>query len=476
MDNTILKTDSYKFSHWKQYPPKTQYVRSYLEPRGGVYKRVMTYGALQVFIRELFGQPITRWMVDEAEEYVTEHMGPGIFNRKGWEHILREHDGFIPLRIRAVPEGLFVPVGNALLTVENSDPAVPWLTNYFETAMYPWYPYTVATLSNHCRQIILKSLEQTGDPALIDTRLHDFGYRGTTDPFVGWQAAVGGLAHLVNFKGTDNVPALWAARRYYGGLTGAGGLPPIAGISIPAAEHSTITSWGREHELDAYRNMLEQFPTGYMAVVSDSYDIYNACEKIWGETLRDQVTGRDGVLVIRPDSGNPPEVVRKCLEILGHKFGKTPNQKGYRVLHPKVRLIQGDGVDPASIDQILAVMGINGWSADNIAFGMGGALLQKVNRDTMRFAFKCMSVVIDGVEHDVWKDPITDKGKRSKAGNLTLVGTLDGRYATARRGSVMTAEWSDVMRTVYDTGRMFNVETHETIWNRARSGDYENAA
>jgi nicotinamide phosphoribosyltransferase len=442
-DNLILQTDSYKPSHWKQLPPGTTTLRSYLEPRGGPYARVVAFGALNIFIDKLFGRPITRYMIDEADEVIGEHIGPGIFNRKGWEHILNKHGGWLPLRIRAVPEGTVVPIKNALITMENTDPVVPWLTNYIETAFYPWYPYTVSTLSHSCRQIILKYLKQTGDPSLIDFKLHDFGFRGTTDPFVGWQAAIGGLAHLVHFKGTDTMgPALMAARRYYGCR--------MAGFSIPAAEHSTITSWGKQHEVDAYRNELQQFPEGLVAVVSDSYDIYHACETLWGGVLRDEVLNRNGVLVIRPDSGNPVEVVLRCIEILGNKFGFTVNEKGYKVLHPKVRMIQGDGVDPVSIDMILAVLAINGWSADNIAFGMGGALLQKVNRDTMKFATKCMSVVTNGIEVPVFKSPVTDPGKASKSGNLTLYRTSYGHYYTAEAGG--SPSGTDVLQTFYENG------------------------
>lgn len=464
MDNTILKTDSYKFSHWKQYPPSTQYIRSYLEARGGPYPNVLTFGALQVFLDELFARPITQSMIDEADDFVTGHMGPGIFNRDGWEHILRAHGGFLPLRVRAVREGVLVPIRNCILTIENTDPKVPWLTGYFEAACYPWYPYTVATMSNHCRQIIRRYLVQTGDPDLIDFKLHDFGYRGTTDSCHASQAMIGGLAHLVNFTGTDNMPAVWAARRYYNCR--------MAGFSIPASEHSTMASWGRQHEADAFRNMLTQFSTGLVAVVSDSYNIYHACEKLWGEALRDEVLNRQGVLVVRPDSGRPTEVVLKCLNILAEKFGSTINRKGFRVLNDKVRLIQGDGVDPQTIETVLDVIQMNGFSADNIAFGMGGALLQKCNRDTMRWAFKCMQIVAGGFEYDVFKSPIDDVGKRSKAGNLTLYytpghGARASGYETRRRKDPADDTSVDVLDVVYENGRIPLSESLDTIRARA---------
>jgi nicotinamide phosphoribosyltransferase len=468
-ENTILQTDSYKFGHWKQYPPGTEFVRSYLEARGGPYSHALAFHAMPIFTTVLL-RPITRSMIVEAEELVTAHMGPGTFNRAGWEYILNEHGGHLPLRVSAVEEGRLVPIHNAMMTVENTDPKTPWLTNYFETALYPWYPNTVATLAYNCRQIILSYLRQTGTPADIDFKLHDFGFRGTTDPFIGWQAAVGGLAHLTCFKGSDNFAAIIAARRYY--------KTEMAAFSINAAEHSTITSWmeapdRQVGEAAAYLNMLRQYPTGLVAVVSDSDNVYHACEKLWGEMLKDEVLARDGVLVIRPDSGNPPEVVKKCLDILGSKFGFTVNDKGYKVLNPKVRLIQGDGVTPQSIDMILAVMQINGWSADNLAFGMGGALLQSVNRDTMKWAFKCMSIVRGGREVPVFKSPITDKGKRSKSGNLTLVTNGRGDYSTQDKSMRLNPEWRDALVVYYENGYVRPYDALDTI--RARRAENEAA-
>jgi nicotinamide phosphoribosyltransferase len=465
VNNLILQTDSYKVTHFRQYPPGSQFVHSYLEARGGEYPSTVFFG-LQYYLYTLLGQRETQFVtaldIEEADAFFHDHFGTDVFNRAGWEHIVKVHGGRLPVRIRAVPEGTVVPVSNVLMTVENTDPAVPWLTNYIETRlMQVWYPITVATLSRNCRQIILKALDATGDPSLIDFKLHDFGYRGSTSDE---SAAIGGLAHLVNFKGTDTMAALVAARKFYG--------EKMAGFSIPAAEHSTITSWGQEHEVDAFRNMLRQYPTGLVAVVSDSYDIYAACEHLWGEVLRDEVLARPGTLVIRPDSGHPPTVVRKCLAILGEKFGYSTNFKGYKVLDPHVRLIQGDGVNPDSIREILATIASDGWSADNIAFGMGGALLQKVNRDTCQFAFKASNIVVDGVDRPVHKKPATMESKQSKPGRLTL-------YRHKETGELWTGDpskWNwiqavrpsvEVMQTVYQDGVVINPTTLADVRARA---------
>ena len=463
--NLLLQTDSYKVSHFKQYPPGSQFVHSYLEARGGEYPSTLFFG-LQYYLYKLLAKPITRQDIEEADSFFRDHFGTDVFNRAGWEHILNKHGGYLPLHIRAVPEGLRVPVSNVLMTVENLDSMVPWLTNYIETRlMQVWYPTTVATLSRSVRQTILAALERSGDPSLIDFKLHDFGYRGSTS---NESAGIGGLAHLVNFKGTDTLAALTLARQYYG--------EKMAGFSIPAAEHSTITSWGQDHEVDAYRNMLTQYPTGLVAVVSDSYDIYNACEHLWGETLHDEVMSRQGTLVVRPDSGDPKEVVLKCLEILGTKFGYEFNAKGYAVLNPKVRLIQGDGCSPDMIRDVLKHIMDRTWSADNIAFGMGGALLQKVNRDTCQFAFKASNIVVDGKSRPVSKNPVTMTTKKSKPGRLTLIKhpmlgylTMDrDAYASLNAGPMYDG-CVDMMNTVYINGRIVLPTTLENVRNLARS-------
>ena len=417
--NIILNTDSYKASMFKQYPVGTTGVYSYIESRGGRYDATVFFG-LQAFIKEYLTDPITQADIDIADELWTAHGEP--FNRAGWQYILDKHNGYLPVVIRAVPEGTKVPVKNVLATIENTDPNCYWLTTWLETALLRavWYPTTVATQSRAIKEIILDYLERTGDPTTINFKLHDFGARGVSSLE---SASIGGAAHLVNFQGTDTMSGILYAREYYN----AG----VAGFSIPAAEHSTITSWGRDGEVNAYRNMLTQFakPGSIVAIVSDSYDVYNAVEKLWGTELRQQIIDSGATVVIRPDSGDPLEVNQKLIKILGEKFGYTTNAKGYKVLN-NVRLIQGDGVNESTIRTILGNFMIHGWSADNIAFGMGGALLQVVDRDTQKFAMKCSSAEINGKWVNVQKDPITDSGKKSKAGRVTLYQAKDGTFSS----------------------------------------------
>jgi nicotinamide phosphoribosyltransferase len=461
-NNIILMTDSYKFTHWKQYPPGTQFVYSYFESRGGRWHDVVFFGLQYLMLRYLEGQVVTRDKIDEAEDYVARHLGDkALFNRAGWECIHDNHDGVLPLRINCVPEGTVVPCHNVLMTVENTDPACFWLTNCLETLLVQiWYPSTVATQSREMKALIRKYLERTGDPDGIDFMLHDFGYRGVSSQET---AGIGSMAHLVNFKGSDTVAGIIMARDYY--------RHPTAGFSIPAAEHSTITSWGQAHEEDAMRNMLEQYPTGLVAVVSDSFNIFDACANIWGGTLRDKVLGRDGTLVIRPDSGDPPDILASgtpnVMSILAEKFGYTTNVKGYKVLNKHVRVIQGDQIDFEMLDRILYAMQSAGFSADNIAFGSGGGLLQKLNRDTLKFAFKCSSVTVNGQEREVYKNPITDKGKVSKSGRLKLVretGAHSDTYVTRKAHE----PGEDELMEVFRDGELLKQWDFDDIRERAR--------
>ena len=332
LNNLLLNTDSYKASHWLQYPPNTTSVFSYIESRGGKYNKTVFFG-LQIFLKEYLSKPVTMEDIEEAANFYAAHGEP--FNREGWEYIVREHNGFLPLIIRAVPEGTVVPTHNILAAVENTDPNCFWLTSYVETALLRavWYGTTVCTNSYSSKQVIKRYLEETADNLEgLPFKLHDFGARGVSS---FESAGIGGAAHLVNFMGTDTIVGARYAMHYYN-------TDDMVAFSIPAAEHSTMTSWGgREGEVNAMRNMLKQFagPGKLVAVVSDSYDIYNAVEHLWGEELKQEVLNSGATVVVRPDSGHPPTVVLKIAQLLDKKFGSTVNTKGYKVLDPHVRII-----------------------------------------------------------------------------------------------------------------------------------------
>jgi nicotinamide phosphoribosyltransferase len=464
--NLLLNTDSYKASHWLQYPPGTDATFFYVESRGGVYDRTLFFG-LQTILKEYVARPITAANIAEAREVFAAHGEP--FNEAGWSYILDKHGGHVPIRIRAVPEGTVVPTHQALVTIESTDPHAYWAPSYLETLLLRlWYPVTVATISWHIKQVVRQFLERTSDDpvAQLAFKLHDFGARGVSS---AESAALGGTAHLVNFSGTDNVLALLAARAYY--------REPMAGFSIPAAEHSTITSWGRENEVEAYRNMLRQFakPGAVVAVVSDSYDIYRAIREHWGKTLKDEVIKSGATLVVRPDSGDPVEVVHQCLVLLDEAFGHTMNSKGYRVLK-HVRVIQGDGINPVSLRAILERATGAGYAADNLTFGMGGGLLQQLHRDTQKFALKCSAARIEGRWIDVYKEPVTDKGKQSKRGRMTLLrhrelGTFQTVPVPPQAASlddvVKPPGYEDAMVAVWENGKLLRDWTFAEVRSRA---------
>jgi nicotinamide phosphoribosyltransferase len=457
-NNLLLMTDSYKQSHYLQYPKNTQVVYSYIEPRyseiGDV--EVVNFG-LQAFIkRYLIGQVVTREKIDQAQKVCKAHGVP--FNLEGWEYILNHHEGRLPVVIEALPEGTVFPIKTPQVQIYNTDPKCFWLTSFLETVLLRavWYPSTVATISREAKKVINGFLEETADDTSgLPFKLHDFGARGTTSEE---QAQIGGAAHLINFMGTDTMTALPFLTKYYSADT-------AAGFSIPASEHSTITAWGGpENEVKAFSNMLDQFakPGALLACVSDSYDIYNACENLWGTELRDKVINSGATLVIRPDSGDPVDVTMNVIEILGEKFGYTINNKGYKVLN-YVRIIQGDGVDLNIIRRILAFYKLNGWSADNIAFGMGAGLLQKLNRDTLGYAMKANAIKIDDRITGVYKKPVTDPDKASKFGvqSVTKDFTSYERYGNSKLES-------NILKSVFENGRFTNYTDFSEIRERAK--------
>lgn len=450
----LFATDSYKLSHFLQYPEGTTEVSSYIESRKGGPVR---FFGLQAFLKQI--KPISMEDVYRLETLAEAHGVP--VNVKGLKRIVNEFEGNLPLTISALPEGRVYPERTPLIQVHNTHPDFPWLTSFIETPLLRgvWYPSSVATVSYRARQVIYQNLYETADDpnTEIKYKLHDFGARGVSS---SESAMLGGMGHLLNFYGTDTIEALLGAAEFYH--------CPMAGHSVPAAEHSTITSWGKSGEADAYRNMLTAFSDFSMvAVVSDSYDIYNACDNIWGGLLKGRVErlGDQGrVLIIRPDSGDPKETVLRVLEILMDRFGYKTNSKGYKVLPKFLRIIQGDGVNLVTIGEILDAMKARGYSGSNIAFGMGGGLLQKVDRDTFAWAMKACEAVINGERRDVYKDPIGDKGKQSKRGRQAVI-LSDNDFTTIREDELNGR--LNHLRPVWSNGELLVDDTFDTLRARA---------
>uniref|UniRef100_A0AAY5KK75 Nicotinamide phosphoribosyltransferase n=1 Tax=Esox lucius TaxID=8010 RepID=A0AAY5KK75_ESOLU len=455
-------------THYKQYPPNTTKVYSYFECREKKtesskswkvkYDTTVFYGLQYILHKYLKGKVVTLAKIQEAKEVYREHFQDDVFNEKGWKYILEKYDGHLPIEIKAVPEGSVIPRGNVLFTVESTDPECYWLTNWVETILVQvWYPITVATNSREQKKILARYLlETSGNLDKLEYKLHDFGYRGVSSQET---AGIGASAHLVNFKGTDTVAGIGVIKKYYGTKD------PVPGYSVPAAEHSTITAWGKDHERDAFEHIVRQFPKVPVSIVSDSYDIFNACEKIWGEDLRSLIELRsaDAPLIIRPDSGDPLDTVLKVLEILGKKFTTTENCKGYKVLPPYLRVIQGDGVD------INTLQNKHRWSVENVSFGSGGALLQKLTRDLLSCCFKCSFVVTNGLGLNVFKDPVADPNKRSKKGRLSLHRTSTGDFQTLEEGKGDLEKYGpDLLRTVFRNGLITKTYTFDEVRDNAK--------
>ena len=468
----IFNTDGYKPGHWLQFPKGTQGLEAYIESRGGKFPSSVFIG-LQVELKKHFLKPITQEQINTADAIFKIYGAP--FNREGWQYILDKHGGYLPIRIWAPDEGHVIPTNNLLVKVETSDSKCRWLVfwvvSYIETTLLRgvWYPATTGTISFEIKKMIKKFLEETTDdeviPLCLPSMLNDFGARGVSSLE---SAGVGGLPHLACFSGSDNITAALYAMKYYN----IHDIRKFPARTVPAAEHSSITSWKRHRETEAYRNMLKQFGGKYpfIAIVSDSYDIFHAVRDIWGTELKDEVIQCGSMIVVRPDSGNPVEVVLKILLILDSKFGHTINKKGYRVLN-NVRVIQGDGIDKDMIYNILTTIKGYNFSAENVVYGMGGALLQHCDRDWMKWAQKtCSAQDEDGNWYDVYKDPITDSGKRSKRGQLMLYWDQKNGFWTGQDCLEHRATGAKTMlNLVLDTGKLLVDHNWEDVVTRLNS-------
>ena len=456
-ENIIFDSDSYKLSHFYQNPGDTEFVSSYIEARGpfGAIDELVFFG-LQVELAKLRGQVVTQAALDQAAPELAKH-GFGIFV-EGWQQIIDRFAGRLPIEIEALPEGTIVPVRVPQLRIRNTAPGFGWLVGYLETRLLRavWYPVTVASISRHLIGKIRERLIETdGTAAGAEFKLHDFGARGASSYE---SAAIGGLAHLVSSRGTDTLPALVYARNFYGA--------DMAGFSIPATEHSTMTALGPDGELAQMERFLDANPTGIIACVSDSYDLFRAIRDYWGGALREKIMARDGTLVVRPDSGNPVEIVPDVIEALMARFGFEMTAQGYRILPPQVRVIQGDGINVTSLVDIMDAMVARKLAIGNIAFGMGGALLQKVDRDSFGYAMKASAICRNGVWTDVFKDPITAGGsKTSKRGRQGVMRSDSGKLVARLQENIPPG--ADALEPVFRDGEILRVWTLDEVRARA---------
>jgi len=476
-DNFIIMTDSYKMTHHLLYPNNLKRVVSYMEPRGGEMPYTIFF-ALQYYIkRYIAGKRITKEKIEDARQANIAHFGFDCFDDTMWYHILNKHDGNLPLQINAIPEGTPVAVKNVIMTMENTDfDNCAALTNITETLLMKlWASNTVAAYDRIIKELMYHFHTITSDTPefLIDYMHHDFGYRGCSSEET---ARIMGAAAMISFKGTDTMGALSFIKKYYNQpeTTWA---DAMAGYSVIASEHSVMCSYGlRSSEPEAYRAIIEKIKTDpkilnakpasgviILSLVSDTHNIYNVC-KVIIPSLRNEFIGwtnNNGIpikIVIRPDSGEAKEVLfglneftsqitpkhvelaakiaadmnisldeagflvqKGIIQILFDEFGYTTNSKGYKVLHPQIGVLQGDGVSYKVIGECYNIMVNMKIDIMNLVFGSGGKNLQAHDRDEQKYAIKASKVQIGETEIAIEKNPITDAGKKSKKGELKLV-------------------------------------------------------
>ena len=456
-NNRIYLLDSYKDLHASMLPEGTKQSFQYLESRGGaLYPYTVSFGAQYIIKRWLEGRVVTKQEIDDAEPNLEEHFkfSGDVWDRKNWDYIAEKHEGRLPVSIKVAPEGTKVPVSNIMMSVESTDENCAWLPGALETVLQQvWAPSTICTRSNVIMDVIKKYFRETVDDDLqwlADYYLHDFGMRAAT---CMEHAGIGGMAHLINSKGTDTKMGMAYAMKYYG-ATKEG-----LAYSVPASEHSIATSLGKTGEFAVAKRLLRMFPKGILSHVSDSYDI-TAAIKAYNEDpeFRELILGRAGKFVARPDSprfknDTPQDQILWVTQQWDNGYTSRVNSKGYKDLDPHVGTIYGDSLTEDNIEDSLALLKKNGYSALASVFGCGGYLMTRLNRDTQRQAFKCSAQLRDGVWHDIYKDPL-DTSKASKRGRLELV-IGDNGYETVResdprpnqlvevfRNGTLTKEWT----------------------------------
>jgi nicotinamide phosphoribosyltransferase len=491
----LTGTDSYKLSHWAQYPQGTTKVYSNFTPR---YSRVdglehVVFFGLQAFLSDWCGSAFDDFLalpedvaVSAYADRVASIIGP---SDDDFDRVRRLHRlGYLPLEFRALPEGSVAPMRVPLLTVENTHPDFYWLTNYIESVLSAalWHPITSATLAWRLRALLNTWAQRTGGSAeAVAWQGHDFSLRGLEG--IG-PAGSSGAGHLLSFTGTDSLPALDFVDTYYGDpLSTRGGVNGLVGGSVPATEHSVMCAGGDENEEQTFARILNIYPTGIVSVVSDTWDLWKVVTEIL-PSLHDSITARAGKLVIRPDSGDPTKIIvgdpsapagspqqLGLARLLAAQFGTTTNEKGYQVLDEHVGMIYGDSITYERAEEICSGLERLGFASTNIVLGVGSYTYQYVTRDTLGIAMKATWAEIGGEGHDLYKDPVTDDGgKRSAAGRLAVLTDGSDELRLVERATAQDEERS-LLRPVWRDGRFLQTwsfrDIRENLWDSPFGGD-----
>jgi nicotinamide phosphoribosyltransferase len=490
--NALHAADFYKMDHRRQYPKGTSLVYSNLTPRSAKLKNIpdhlfsgkVTFFGLQHFIKSFliqtwnetfFWQP-KRFVIDRYKRRMNSSLGKDAIPT---DHLEALHDlGYLPICIRALPEGTDVPIGVPCLTIHNSrhKPEFFWLTNYLETILSCslWKATTAATVAKHYRTLLDRYAVETGtDPEFVQFQGHDFSFRGMSSIE---DAAICDAGHLLSFAGTDTIPGIDLIEHYYNGDAEK----ELIGCSVPATEHSVMSMGGKEDEVDTFRRLLtETYPKGILSVVSDTWDLWRVVTN-HVHSLRREILDRDGKLVIRPDSGDPVKIIcgdpdspiiERNLGVVGclwNEFGGTITEKGYKLLDPHVGVIYGDSITLPRAEAILEGLWRKGFASGNVVLGIGSFTYQYCTRDTFGFAVKSTYGEVNGVGREIFKDPVTDDGTKRSLRGLISVRRVDGKLVAKDR-----ATWEDQddgeMRKVFEDGALLIDDSITEIRKRVRS-------
>jgi nicotinamide phosphoribosyltransferase len=485
MINPALLTDGYKTGHHQQYPEGTTLVYSNFTPRSNKYApkgcdMVVSFG--QQLIMKQIHDSFQKDFFDQPKEAVCKEIKEEISLYLGIDydvaHFEALHDlGHLPIKVKALPEGTLVPIKVPVLTIYNTNPDFYWITNYLETLISNllWKPITSATIAFQYKRVLTEWALKTNQEAkeFVYWQGHDFSMRGmdSIDAVIS-----SGLGHLTSFYGTDSLPAIYGARKYYG----AEGF--VAG-SVPATEHSVMCAGGKEDEIDTFRRLLNTYPKGILSVVSDTWDLWKVCTE-HVVTLKDEILARDGKLVIRPDSGDPVKILcgtiyqnvihdrtpeqKGVVELLWDVFGGTVNAQGYKVLDPHIGAIYGDSITIDRANEICTRLEAKGFASTNVVLGVGSFTYQYNTRDTFGFAMKATYVEVNKPKfegdfnpegREIFKDPITDDGTKKSATGLLCVATHpDGHLVLADRVT-WDGEANGILQTIYQDGIFHNFIT-----------------
>ena len=477
--NPLLLTDGYKTSHNKQYPEGTTLVYSNFTPRSNKYapkgcNEVVVFGTQMVMMQ--LHETFKKDFFDKPKDEVCGEMKRELSMYLGMDydvsHFEQLHDlGYLPINVKSLPEGTKAPIKVPVMTIYNTHPDFYWITNYLETILsnLMWKPMTSATIAYQYRKVLTKWMEKTdsSNHQFIDWQGHDFSMRGMDSV----EAVISsGLGHLTSFSGTDSLPTIYGARKYYG----AEGF--IAG-SVPATEHSVMCAGGKEDEVETFRRLLNTYPTGILSVVSDTWDLWKVCTE-HVVTLKEEIMARDGKLVIRPDSGDPVHILcgysgkegdeyvdpttpegKGVIELLWDVFGGTVNSQGYKVLDPHIGAIYGDSITIDRANEICSRLEAKGFASTNVVLGIGSFTYQYNTRDTFGFAMKATYVEVDGVGREIFKDPITDDGTKKSATGLLCVEKLPDNSIGLYDKVSWNTEDTGLLQIIYKDGEFFNTTT-----------------